>query len=173
MDEVKAMSRAGEFAGSAVCTGLETAREGIVRVGRKGVAGSSRASRAAQQELANYGLSPQQLEDLILAGMGQVRAEFDKTGAEMAQRGRRVRKELDRSTRATRKEFVKNIRRARRVLATKIEPSGRDRRHWPLLLVLFAALGAAAFVWSRRLDGGRTEDGGHGAAEPQPQPPGE
>jgi len=55
MDEVRAMSHAGETVGRAMGTGLRTVRRGAVGVSHAGVEAAARAAVAAERKLAEAG----------------------------------------------------------------------------------------------------------------------
>ncbi|GAA4865129.1 hypothetical protein [Saccharopolyspora cebuensis] len=145
MDEVKAMSRAGESVGKAVGTGVQQARIGTKRAGEVGVALSKQAAARAEQELAERGLSTDELQELLAqktTGMSR---------KQLAKRARKARKQWDKKTAKSREQLARNTEAARRELAARIEPAPPKRRKWPWLLLALAALGAvAAVALSRR-----------------------
>lgn len=129
MDEVKAMTQAGETVGRAVGTGLRTLRRGAVQ-----------AAAAAEQKLAE--------------GAETVRDATADTQAELAKTSRRARKQLVRDAKQTGKELAKSVKRARKtarnastvpgdLFAAATQP--KRRKKWPWLLGLgIAAAGAGA-----------------------------
>lgn len=130
MDEVKAMTRAGENVGKAVGSGLKTARHGATRASRAGVTMSKRAAARAERELADRGYNPDELQELLA---------HKTTGMS--------RKKLAKRAAKARKKLAKNTSVARKELASVIDPAPRKtRRKWPWLLLGLAGLGAAAAV---------------------------
>lgn len=151
MDEVKAMTRAGEAVSKAVGTGLQTAREGAIRAGQKGAEASSRAAVKAERKLADHGITAQQLQDAITENAEQARKGLDRTRDELRSRTKKARKEFAKSTKMTRKELAKNAKRARKELATTIDPGTKGKRRWPWLVVLvLGAVGVTAYALSKR-----------------------
>ncbi|MCI2422306.1 hypothetical protein MOQ72_33230 [Saccharopolyspora sp. K220] len=145
MDEVKAMARAGESVGRAVGTGFKSARHGAKRASEVGMALSKHAAARAEQELANRGISTDELQERIAqraTGMSR---------KELAKRGRKARKQWEKKTAQSRKQLAKNTIAARKELAARIEPGKPKRRKWPWVLLALAGLVAAAAVaFSRR-----------------------
>jgi hypothetical protein len=145
MDEVKAMARAGESVGKAVGTGIKSARHGAKRAAAIGMALSKQAAVRAEHELANRGISTDELQERIAqraTGMSR---------KELAKRGRMARKQWEKKTARSRKQLAKNTIAARKELAARIEPAKPKRRKWPWVLLglsVLAAVGLAAF--SRR-----------------------
>ncbi len=141
MDEVKAMSRAGESVGKAVGTGVRGARHGAKRASKVGAEVTRQAAALAEQELASHGISTDDLQERIAqraTGMSR---------KELAKRGKKARKEWEKRTAKQRKELAKNTKAARKELAGKIDPSrAKGRRKWPWVLLVLAGLAAAAAV---------------------------
>ncbi|MGP4018604.1 hypothetical protein [Saccharopolyspora sp. 5N708] len=145
MDEVKAMARAGESVGKAVGTGIKSARHGAKRASEIGMALSKQAASRAEQELANRGISTDELQERIAqraTGMSR---------KELAKRGRKARKQWEKKTARSRKQLAKNTVAARKELAARIEPTKPKRRKWPWVLLGLAGLAAAGLAaFSRR-----------------------
>ncbi|MER7010473.1 hypothetical protein ABT324_03460 [Saccharopolyspora sp. NPDC000359] len=145
MDEVKAMARAGESVGKAVGTGIKSARRNARRASEVGVAFSKHAAALAEQELANRGISTDELQERIAqraTGMSR---------KELAKRSRKARKQWEKKAAASRKQWAKNTTAARKELAARISPPKPKRRKWPWVLLVLAGLaGAAAVAFSRR-----------------------
>ncbi|GAA2821784.1 hypothetical protein [Saccharopolyspora taberi] len=133
MDEVKAMTRAGESVGRAVGTGLRSARLGACRAGRAGMEMSRQAAALAEHELTNRGIDPDELQERIARRT---------TGMS--------RKELRKRSRKARKQLAKNAETARRELAARIAPEPKRRRRWPWVLLVLAGIAAAGVALSRR-----------------------
>jgi hypothetical protein len=132
MDEVKAMTQAGETVGRAVGTGLRTLRRGAVQV-----------AAAAEHKLAE--------------GADTVREATAAPQAELARTSRRARKQLVRDAKQTGKELVKSAKQARKTARTAMAVPGdmfaaatapRKRgRKWPWLLGIGVAVAGAGAVY--------------------------
>lgn len=134
MDEVKAMTRAGESVGKAVGSGLKTARHGAAKAGRTGTEMSKKAAARAERELANHGITTEEMQELLAQ---------KATGMS--------RKKLAKQTKKTRKLLAKNSKSARKELARMIDPEPtKTRRKWPWVLLVLAGIGIAVAVLSRR-----------------------
>jgi hypothetical protein len=151
MDEVKAMTQAGETVGRAVGTGLRSLRLGAVQVGQAGAEAATRAATAAEQRLAE--------------GAGTMREAAADAQADIVKRSRKARKQLAKdarkATKQTSKDLSKTAKRARKhagraahdargaasdLLATATRQQRKRGRRWPWLLgigVVGAAAGAA------------------------------
>lgn len=108
MDEVKAMTKAGESVGKAVGTGLRAVRESAVRAGHAGAEVAAQVATRAEQKLAERGIAPEQVKDAI-----SERAE------EVAKTTRRTRKQLAKQAERKRRELAKQAERQRRQLAKR------------------------------------------------------
>lgn len=141
MDEVNAMSRAGENVGKAVGTGIRTARDGATRAGKAGAEMSKHAAARAEQELAEHGITAEELqEQLAQRATGMSRKDLTK-------KGKKARKQWEKKAAKSRKDLAKNTKAARKDLAAKIDPEPqRGRRKWPWVLLILAGLAAAAAV---------------------------
>ncbi|MBA8827744.1 hypothetical protein FHX42_005149 [Saccharopolyspora lacisalsi] len=140
MDEVEAMSRAGENMGKAVGTGVRNARHGAARASKKGTEITRQAILLAEQELASRGVSTEDLQErLAQRATGMSRKE-------LAKRGKKARKQWEKKSARSRKQLAKNAEAARKELAGRIEPAPKSRRKWPWVLLALAGLAAAAAV---------------------------
>lgn len=152
MDEVEAMARTGENVGRAVGTGVRSAREGAVRAGKVGRAASKQAIARAEQELAEHGLSAEQLPELLTQkATGLSRDDLADRGRKARKQWEKARKDWEKKTAKTRKRLAKNTEVARKELAARIEPAPKSRRKWPWVLLALAGLaGIAVVALSRR-----------------------
>jgi hypothetical protein len=161
MDEVKAMTQAGETVGRAVGTGLRTLRRGAVQVGQAGAEAAARAATAAEQKLAEGA-------DTVRGVASDAQADIAKKQVDIVKRSRRARKQLAkdalRAKKQTGKDLARTAKRVRKhagkaasdakgaagdLLATA-SPKARTRgRRWPWLVgigVVGIAAGAAYAV---------------------------
>ncbi|WP_157433909.1 hypothetical protein [Actinoalloteichus sp. GBA129-24] len=140
---MRAMAAAGESVGRAMGSGVKTVREGAQRAGKASaqatIKAARQAARSAESQLAERGLTPQQLLELIESNA----QEGKKT---VAVNKRKLRKQQARTGRDLRKAG----RSARRELEKKFK-STHKRRRWPWVLGLIA-LGAVAVAATRRSD---------------------
>ncbi|MDR7302003.1 hypothetical protein [Haloactinomyces albus] len=147
MDEVKAMSRAGENVGKAVGTGVRSARHSAARASKAGMEISRQAALLAEQELASRGINTEDLQErLMQRATGMSRKE-------LAAKSKKARKDWDKKTAKSRKQLAKNTKAARKELAGRISPPEpqKGRRKWPWVLLALVGLGtAAAAVLMRR-----------------------
>ncbi|GDY30947.1 hypothetical protein [Gandjariella thermophila] len=167
MDEVEAMTRAGEMVGRAMGTGLHAVRVQAARASRTGGAAAVRAARRAERRLAARGIAPSQLPDVLSESATRATEQAAATGRrarrKLAKRTAGVRAdaakrraELLRSAKAMRKEAAKQAaearRRAKRAKRDYALQIGRSRRRrWPWVLgVLAAGIGAVLVALSRR-----------------------
>jgi hypothetical protein len=129
MDEVDAMTHAGETVGEAMGKGLRAVRVGATKATHAGAEASSRLARLAEHQLAE-------------AALGGVAAQEQQTKRRGGKRvsAKRARKAMRRK----RRDLAKTAQRLGETLAEQIEP--RRRRRWPLLLALLIAGAAAASV---------------------------
>ncbi len=117
MDDVKAMTRAGETVGKAVGSGWLSVRRNAKRAGQAGTEATVRAAHAADRKLTERGVAPQQLTVALAEGAEIARQEVVKTT-------RRARKKLARTAKHTRKELAKAAKQARKD-AKKSKPAKR------------------------------------------------
>ncbi len=107
MDDVKAMTRAGETVGKAVGSGWLAVRQGAKLAGQAGADATTRAAYAADRKLTERGVAPQQLAVALAEGAEVARQEVANTT-------RRARKKLARKAKHTRKELAKAAKQARK-----------------------------------------------------------
>jgi hypothetical protein len=107
MDDVKAMTRAGETVGKAVSSGLIAARRGAKRAGQAGVDATSRAAHTAETKLTERGVAPRQLAEALVESAEVARQEVAKTT-------RRARRKLAKTAKHTRKDLAKAAKQARK-----------------------------------------------------------
>jgi hypothetical protein len=139
MDEVKAMTHAGETVGRAVGTGLRTLRRGAVQVGQAGAEAAAQAAVAVEQKLAESG---------------------QEAAKELVKTTRKARRQLARNARRTardagkqaRKRADKASRNLRRTVSDLTDRTPRRRRRWPWLLVAAMAVAGAVAVLRSRFD---------------------
>jgi hypothetical protein len=117
MDDVKAMTRAGETVGKAVGSGWLAVRRGAKRAGQASADATSKAAHAADRKLTERGVAPQHLAVALAEGAEVARQEVVKTT-------RRARKKLARTAKHTRKELAKAAKHARKE-AKKSKPAQR------------------------------------------------
>jgi hypothetical protein len=117
MDDVKAMTRAGETVGKAVGSGWLAVRRGAKRAGQAGADATSKAAHAADRKLTERGFAPEQLAVALAEGAEVARQEVVKTT-------RRARKKLARTAKHTRKELARAAKQARKD-AKKSKPGRR------------------------------------------------
>ncbi|MFI7677208.1 hypothetical protein [Actinophytocola sp. NPDC049390] len=107
MDDVKAMTRAGETVGKAARSGWRSARHNAKRAGLAGAEATSRAAQAADRKLTERGLAPRQVAEALAEGAEVARQEVAKTT-------RRARRKLAKTAKHTRKDLAKAAKQARR-----------------------------------------------------------
>jgi hypothetical protein len=117
MDDMKAMTRAGETVGKAVGSGWLAVRRGAKRAGQAGADATTKAAHAADRKLTERGFAPEQLAVALAEGAEVARQEVVKTT-------RRARKKLARTAKHTRKELAKAAKQARKD-ARKSKPGQR------------------------------------------------
>ncbi len=107
MDDVKAMTRAGETVGKAVGSGWVAVRRSAKRAGQAGADATTKAAHAADRKLTERGVAPQQLASALAESAEVARQEVVKTT-------RRARKKLARKAKHTRKELAKAAKQAKK-----------------------------------------------------------
>jgi hypothetical protein len=107
MDDVKAMTRAGETVGKAVSSGWIAARRGAKRAGQAGVDATSRAAHTAETKLTERGVAPRQIAEALAESAEVARQEVAKTT-------RRARRKLAKTAKHTRKDLAKAAKQARK-----------------------------------------------------------
>jgi hypothetical protein len=120
MDDVKAMTRAGETVGKAVGSGWLATRRGAERAGQAGVEAAARAAKTADRKLTERGLAPRQLSEALAESAEVARQEVVKTT-------RRARRKLAKTAKHTRKDLAKAAKQARKD-AGKSKPAKRARK---------------------------------------------
>jgi hypothetical protein len=120
MDDVKAMTRAGETVGKAVGSGWTATRRGAERAGHAGVEAAARAAKTADRKLTERGLAPRQLSEALAESAEVARQEVAKTT-------RRARRKLGKTAKRTRKDLAKAAKQARKD-ASKSKPVKRARK---------------------------------------------
>ncbi|SHE64066.1 hypothetical protein [Streptoalloteichus hindustanus] len=151
MDEVEAMTRAGERMGHAVGAGLHRARIGAVHAGQQGYRASremaAKAAAEAHRRLSAHGAAPEQVQSAVVDQADLVRRRLGKAQDELTHRSRRARKRMDRQ----RRDLAKRTRAARREIAAAVRPDRRrHRRRWPWAIAVLAAALGVAVVLTRR-----------------------
>lgn len=121
MDEVAAMTHAGESVGRAMGTGLRSLRRGATQVGQAGAEAAARAATAAERKLAASG---------------------QEAAKELVATTRRARRDLARASAQAGREASRTAARRLHELADTLPGQPRKRRRWPWL-VAFAGLAAA------------------------------
>jgi hypothetical protein len=119
MDDMKAMTRAGETVGKAVSSGWLTARRNAKRAGQASVDATSRAAHTADRKLTERGVAPRQIAEALAEGAEVARKEVAKTT-------RRARRKLAKKAKATRKDLAKAAKQARKD-AAKSKAAKRTR----------------------------------------------
>jgi hypothetical protein len=107
MDDVKAMTRAGETVGKAVSSGWQATRRGAKRAGQAGVDATSKAAHNADRKLTERGVAPRQLAEALAEGAEVAKQEVVKTT-------RRARRRLAKKAKHTRKDLAKAAKQARK-----------------------------------------------------------
>jgi hypothetical protein len=153
MDEVDAMTRAGESVGKAV----RTVRRGAVRAGHAGADAAVQLAERAEGKLAERGVTRDHILDVVADKAGvlvekaeEVEKSTRRGRKQLAKRARGVRKDVVRAaerarreTRSRAKDVHKAAKRARKDLATAKHPK---RRRWPWVLGVFAAAAVAGYI---------------------------
>jgi hypothetical protein len=171
MDEVKAMTQAGETVGKAVGTGLRTLRLGAVQAGQAGAEAAARAAAVAEQRLTE---SAETVRDTA----ANTQTEFVKTTRrarkKLAKRAKAKSKELKSTGKDLRKTAKKSAQQAReqakgnaddlrgraakkaakaRASAGDLVAGGkqsRKGRRWPWVLGLGVAAAGTVYVLKSR-----------------------
>jgi vacuolar-type H+-ATPase subunit I/STV1 len=162
MDDVKAMTRAGETVGKAVGSGWLVVRRGAKRAGQASADATIKAAHAADRKLTERGAAPQQLAVALAEGAEVTRQEVVKTT-------RRARKKLARKAKQTRKDLAKAAKQARKdakqlraslqaeavklktrareeAAALKLMEAPKKRRRWPKVMLLVVVAAGVAYV---------------------------
>ncbi len=163
MDEVKAMSRAGETVGKAVGTGVHEARKGATQAGKVGREVSKQAVARAEQELANHGVDTDDLQERLAqrtTGMSRkqlakqtakARKDWEKTAAKSRKEWNKKAAKGRKKRAKSRQQLAGNADAARKEFTSRLDSAPAKRRKWPWVLLVLAALAAvAAVALSRR-----------------------
>ena len=142
MDEVKAMTHAGETVGRAMGSGLRTLRRGAVQVGQAGAEAAAQAAAAMEHKLADGASSGQEAAKELVDTTRKARRQLARDARRTAQSaGKQARKRAGKAS--------KNLRRT--VGDLSADSTTRRGRRWPWLLVgAMAAAGAVAVIRSRQ-----------------------
>jgi F0F1-type ATP synthase membrane subunit b/b' len=145
MDEVKAMTHAGETVGKTVGTGLRNLRRGAEQIGQAGVEAVRAATAETQAEVA--ATSRKARKQLAK----DARKAAKSTARDVSRSTKRARKDVARSTQRARKHAGRAARDARDAAGDLIAAAkpGKPKRRakWPWLLAVgVVGLGAGAAV---------------------------
>ena len=157
MDEVDAMTRAGESVGKAVGTGLRAVRRGAVRAGQVSADAAVTWAERAEGKLAERGVTADHLRGVVADRAGalveraeQVEKSTRKRRKQLAKKARLVRKDVAKATERARKEArsrAKDVRKAAKQARKDYAASQRPQRsRWPWVLGVLAAGAVAAYV---------------------------
>jgi hypothetical protein len=168
MDEVKAMTKAGETVGKAVGTGLHAMRVQTTRASRTGSQAAVRAARQAEVKLAERGIEPRHyLQELLNENVSRAADQATATTRRARKRLAKQRQQLAKQAGSARADLVRNAKKARKEAAKQaaearkrakqakreysLQLGRRRRRRWPWVLgLLFAGAGAVGVALSRR-----------------------
>lgn len=128
MDEVQAMTHAGETVGRAVGTGLRTLRRGAVQVGQAGAEAAAKAAVAAEQKLAETG---------------------QETAKELVATTRRARRDLAKAGEQATRKAGRKAARHMHDLADSLPGAMPRRRRWPWLVAILGVVAAGTAVAMR------------------------
>jgi molybdenum-dependent DNA-binding transcriptional regulator ModE len=157
VNEVKTFAKAGETAGAAVGTGVQTVREGATRARRQlaeqvsehGTVGRAArdAGASAQTALADrWGTLQDNFPERWETAQEQLSGRMTGARRELAARLEPARHELAARLEPAAHELAARLEPAAHELAARLEPAPPPRRsrRWPWLLLLLASLGCAA-----------------------------
>ncbi|WP_367133837.1 hypothetical protein [Saccharothrix sp. HUAS TT1] len=146
MDEVDAMTRAGESVGKAV----RAVRRSAVRAGHVGADAAVQLAERAEGKLAERGVTRDYVRGVVADKAGALveRAEeYEKSTRrgrkQLAKRAKGVRKDLAKAAERARKEAKVRAKQARKELAAAKHPKSR---RWPWVLGVFAAAAVAGYL---------------------------
>ena len=157
MDEVDAMTRAGERAGESVGKAVRAVRVGAVRAGHAGAGAAAQLAELAEGKLAERGVTRDYVRGVVVDRAGalveraeEVEKSTRRSRKQLAKRAKVVRKDLAKATERARKEAkvrAKDVRKAaeqaRKELAAAKAPK---RRRWPWVLGVLAAAAVAGYL---------------------------
>lgn len=171
MDDVKAMTRAGETVGKAVGSGWLATRRGAERAGQAGVEAAARAAKTADRKLTERGLAPRQLSEALAESAEVARQEVVKTTRrarrKLAKTAKHTRKDLAKAAKQARKDASKSkpVKRARKsakqtkadakkqklrareeAAALKLMDAPKRKRRWPKVLLIAVVAGGVTYV---------------------------
>jgi DNA segregation ATPase FtsK/SpoIIIE-like protein len=180
MDEVQAMTRAGESVGKAVGTGLRAARLGAVRAGHAGADAATQLATKAEHKLAERGVtaggirgalaetaealvekaeevekSTRRTRKRLAKQRKQLAKKGGKARAELLSRAEEVRHEVSKAAANARKDAkvrAKDVRKAAKEARKQFAAeTPKSRRRWPWIVgLLFAGAAAGYVVLTRR-----------------------
>ncbi|WP_158850461.1 hypothetical protein [Saccharothrix deserti] len=153
MDEVDAMTRAGESVGKAV----RSVRRGAVRAGHAGADAAVQLAERAEGKLAERGMTKDYVRGIVADKAGvlvekaeEVEKSTRRGRKQFAKRAKGVRKDVLKAAERARREAkvrAKDVRKAakqaRKELAAAKQP---QRRRWPWVLGVFAAAAVAGYI---------------------------
>ncbi|QQQ76477.1 hypothetical protein IOD16_36670 [Saccharothrix sp. 6-C] len=146
MDEVDAMTRAGESVGKAV----RAARIGAVRAGHAGADAAVQLAGRAEGKLAERGVTRDYVRGIVADKAGALvekAEEYEKSTRrgrkELAKRAKGVRKDVLKAAERARKEAKVRAKQARKEMAAARQPK---RSRWPWVLGVFAAAAVAGYI---------------------------
>lgn len=152
MDEVDAMTRAGESVGKAV----RAARLGAVRAGHAGADAAVQLAGRAEGKLAERGVTRDYVRGIVADKAGALvekAEEYEKSTRrgrkQLAKRAKAVRKDVVKAAERARKEAkvrAKDVRKAAKQARKEMGSAQHRRRRWPWVLGVFAAAAVAGYV---------------------------
>lgn len=152
MDEVDAMTRAGESVGKAV----RAARLGAVRAGHAGADAAVQLAGRAEGKLAERGVTRDYVRAIVADKAGALvekAEEYEKSTRrgrkQLAKRAKTVRKDVVKAAERARKEAkvrAKDVRKAAKQARKEMGSAQHKRRRWPWVLGVFAAAAVAGYV---------------------------
>jgi hypothetical protein len=153
MDEVDAMTRAGESVGKAV----RTVRRNAVRAGHAGADAAVQLAGRAEGKLAERGVTKDYVRGVVADKAGALveKAEaYEKSTRrgrkQLAKRAKGVRKDVVKAAERARKEAkvrAKDMSKAAKQARKEMSASGRPKhRRWPWVLGVFAAAAVAGYM---------------------------
>ncbi|XVS64496.1 hypothetical protein ACQPYE_00070 [Actinosynnema sp. CA-299493] len=146
MDEVDAMTRAGESVGKAV----RAVRRNAVRAGHVGADAAVQLAERAEGKLAERGVTRDYVRGVVADKAGTLveKAEaYEKSTRrgrkQLAKRAKGVRKDVVKAAERARKEAKARAKQARKEMAASRHPKSR---RWPWVLGVFAAAAVAGYI---------------------------
>jgi hypothetical protein len=150
MDEVDAMTRAGESVGKAV----RAARLGAVRAGHAGADAAVQLAGRAEGKLAERGMTRDYVRGIVADKAGTLvekAEEYEKSTRrgrkQLAKRAKSVRKDVIKAAERARKEAKVRAKDARKAAKQVRKGSAQHKsRRWPWVLGVFAAAAVAGYI---------------------------